>query len=155
MPFVEQDELYKQFKLDEPWDSPHNMRLLPKIPRILTPFDGRRLEPHTTSYQVFVGKGAAFEGTQGVPAPDGFPDGTSNTVLIVQAQDSVSWTKPADLEYSPDRPLPKLGGIFPDSFQLALADGSTRSVSTFVCEKTLRAAITRNGGDKLGEDWYR
>ncbi len=28
LPFMEQDSLYRQFKLDEPWDSPHNIKLL-------------------------------------------------------------------------------------------------------------------------------
>src|SRR2546426_8412471 len=32
LPYIEQDALFKQFKLDEPWDSPHNIQLLPKIP---------------------------------------------------------------------------------------------------------------------------
>ena len=27
LPYVEQDNLYKQFRLDEPWDSPHNLAL--------------------------------------------------------------------------------------------------------------------------------
>src|SRR5437879_3096759 len=32
LPYIEEQELYKQFKLDEPWDSPHNIRLLPHMP---------------------------------------------------------------------------------------------------------------------------
>src|SRR4051794_32667612 len=67
LPFIEQDDLYKQFRLDEPWDSPHNRRLLPKMPKLYAPFDGSRTtQPHTTFYQVFVGKGTAFEGTKGL-----------------------------------------------------------------------------------------
>src|SRR5262249_34008276 len=27
LPFIEQEALYKKFKLDEPWDSPHNKKL--------------------------------------------------------------------------------------------------------------------------------
>src|SRR5262245_51934329 len=32
LPFVEQETLYKQFHLDEPWDSPHNIKLLEMMP---------------------------------------------------------------------------------------------------------------------------
>src|SRR5579864_4298897 len=32
LPFIEQNNLYKEFKLDEPWDSPHNRELTRKIP---------------------------------------------------------------------------------------------------------------------------
>ena len=32
LPGLEQGNLYKQFRLDEPWDSPHNLTLLPLMP---------------------------------------------------------------------------------------------------------------------------
>ena len=34
LPYIEQDNLYKQFKLDEPWDSEHNKKLIRQMPRI-------------------------------------------------------------------------------------------------------------------------
>src|SRR5262245_19749930 len=33
LPFVEQGPLYKEFKLDEPWDGPNNKKLLEKMPK--------------------------------------------------------------------------------------------------------------------------
>src|SRR5262245_53734413 len=33
LPYLEHDDLYAQFKLDEPWDGPHNKALLEKMPR--------------------------------------------------------------------------------------------------------------------------
>src|SRR6476620_2039772 len=35
LPYIEQDNLYKQFKLDEPWDSAHNKPLAAIIPKTL------------------------------------------------------------------------------------------------------------------------
>ena len=32
LPFLEEGELYKQFRLDEPWDSEHNRKLIEKMP---------------------------------------------------------------------------------------------------------------------------
>ena len=32
LPFIEQQELYDRFKLDEPWDSEHNIKLLNEMP---------------------------------------------------------------------------------------------------------------------------
>jgi hypothetical protein len=43
------------------------------------------MPPHHTVCHVFVGKGAAFEGTEGLRLPEDFPDGTSNTFLVVEA----------------------------------------------------------------------
>jgi hypothetical protein len=154
LPYIEQDTLFKQFRLDEPWDSPHNLQLLPKMPKIYAPFDGSSPPaPHTTFYQVFFGKGAAFEGSKGLRLAEDFPDGTSNTVLIIEAGEAVPWTKPEDLPYSPDEPLPRLGGLFRGTIRAALADGSIRQINRETSESTLRAAITRNGGDDLGPAW--
>ena len=154
LPFVEQEELYKKFRLDESWDSPHNLALLSEMPRIYGRYDERTTtEPYTTFYQVFVGSGAAFEGAEGMKLARDFPDGTSNTILIVEAGDAVPWTKPEDLPYEPDRPLPALGGLFKATIRAALADGSVHSFRRDTSEATLRAAVTRNGGDSLGPDW--
>jgi len=34
LPYLEQDSLFRQFHLDEPWDSPHNRTLIDKMPSI-------------------------------------------------------------------------------------------------------------------------
>jgi uncharacterized protein (TIGR03067 family) len=154
LPYLEQQNLYKAFKLDEPWDSEHNKKLLDKMPRVFAPA-GVDLKPHTTMYRVFVGPGAAFEGTSGQRLT-GFTDGTSNTILVVEAAEAVPWTKPDELPFDPKGKLPKLGGHFKGGFNVLLADGSVRGVRADFDPQLLRAAITRNGGevldfDKLGQ----
>jgi hypothetical protein len=73
--------------------------------------------------------------------------------MVVEASTAVPWTKPVDVPFNPNGPLPKLGGLFRDGFYVALGDGSTRFISRTISETTLRAAITRNGGEVLGPDW--
>lgn len=156
LPYIEQQMLYKEFHLDEPWDSPHNLQLLPQMPRIYTPsYRARNAKPHSTPYQVFVGGGAAFEGKHGLRLPDDFPDGAANTLLIVEAAELVPWTKPADLSFDRKRSLPALGWTPSHGFNAALADGYVRMIGILQrpSETTLRAAITRNGGETLGPDW--
>jgi hypothetical protein len=154
LPYLEQEKLYRRFKLDEPWDSPHNLQLLPLMPAVYAPPPGKlsRMPAHHTACHVFVGRGAAFEGRKGLRLPDDFPDGRSNTFLVVEAGQPVPWTKPQELRYAPDRPLPDLTGIFDDGFRAVMADGSARFIKKEISETTLRAAITRNGGDTLGPD---
>lgn len=153
LPYIEQNELYRQFKLDEPWDSPHNYALLAKMPTTFEHFHGRVAPVQfTTYYRVFVGPGAAFEGPIGISLKD-FPDGTSTTLLVVEAADAVPWTQPAELGVRPECAVPRLGGHFPEVFVAALADASVRMVNTATSESTLRAAITRNEGAELGADW--
>ncbi len=129
LPFIEQQALYDEFKLDEPWGSPHNRTLLDKMPSVYQHFHGRKApDGHSTYYRVFVGPGAAFEGPVGVSLKD-FPNGTSNTFLIVEAADAVPWTKPEELEFAPSTSLPALGGHFPDVFLAAFADGMVQTIS--------------------------
>ena len=156
LPFIEQGDLYRQFKLDEPWDSPQNIQLLANMPPAYEapPSKARTMPPFHTICHVFVGKGTAFEGPNGLSLKEDFPDGTSNTILIVAAGKPVPWTKPEDLLYDPEGPLPELQGGYPDSFRMCYADGSTRKVKVGMSEKTLRAAITRNGGEQIGPDWF-
>ena len=112
--------------------------------------------PGYTHYRVFVGNGAAFEkpiaNGRGVSF-DQFTDGRSNTILVVEAGEGVPWTKPDELDFDPKAPLPPLGGRFRGGFLVAMADGSVRWVGGNVSEQTLRAAITRAGGEALGPDW--
>jgi hypothetical protein len=150
LPFLEQDLLYKQFKLDEPWDSPDNKKLLAKMPRVFQATDARG--GTDTVYQGLVGKGTIFEGKKGIGIRD-ILDGTSNTIMFVEAAKAVPWSAPEDLAYDADKPLPKIGGLFEGGFNAALCDGSVHFISKTVSEKTLRAAITRAGGEVLGPDW--
>jgi hypothetical protein len=156
LPFINQDDLYKQFKLDEPWDSPHNIQLLSKMPPQFEPLPSkaRTMPPFHTICHVFVGKGTAFDGSAGLRLKADFPNGTNNTILIVEAGKPVPWTKPEELIYDPQGPLPELKGEFKNRFRVATADGSTRSIYLSMSEKTLRAAIIRNSSDPLSPEWY-
>ncbi len=143
LPYLEQDALYKAFKLDEAWDSNHNKKLLAQMPKVF----GEKVPK--THYRAFVGDGAGFEGKKGLKLTD-FTDGTSNTLLFVEAVDPVEWTEPEEFEYAEKKALPKLGGTpFENGFHIGMADGSVRFMSINSAEKTLRAIITRNGGEVL------
>jgi hypothetical protein len=153
LPYLEEKSLYSQFKLDEPWDSSNNMPLLAQMPDVyLTPSQYKQKELHATHYQVFTGGGAIFEASPTARLLSlkdiALADGTSKTLLVVEAADPVPWTKPDDLPYSPDQPLPKLGGLFINKgFHVLMADGSGRWLPADINENTIRAMITWNGGE--------
>jgi RNA polymerase sigma factor (sigma-70 family) len=226
LPFLEEQALYNQFRRDEPWDSPHNKKLLSKMPKVFAPPGIETRRPYSTFYQVFVsaassdnkapgsgpapampgmvpggpggmpggppgmrpmappgrnppgmpgggmqmpagGPGMAPPGAPGgMPGqvsdataafvkgeqtriPASFPDGTSNTILIVEAGNPVPWTKPEDLRYAEDEPLPELGGIFPDVFHAVAADGKVHTLRSKYNAQQLRRAITANDGEVL------
>lgn len=116
------------------------------------PMRGKTQEPWHTFYRVFIGPGAAFEKGKLFSMDKErkeFPDGLENTLMIVEASVAVPWTKPEELEYDPAKPLPKLGGLFADGFYAAFADGEVRFIAKDTPEKSIRAWITRNGGETV------
>ena len=97
---------------------------------------------------MFVGPGALFDGTAKMPKLQEVTDGTSNTVLYVQATQTVPWAKPQELPFGPGVTLPPLGSSpQADGFLVALADGSVRYVKRTISDADLRALITRSGGE--------
>ncbi len=110
-----------------------------------------------TFVQVFTGPGTAFdlalarpgEPSLGIRLTD-ITDGTTYTLMAVEAAESVPWTKPVDLPYDAKKPLPKLGGARPDRFFAVYFDGHVGSIRTKLDEAILRALITPNGGEVVG-----
>jgi hypothetical protein len=152
LPYVEEGQLYKEFHLDEPWDSTHNKKLLARMPKVFAPVRGSPKEPHSTYYQVFVGKDASFQPGRQARYPASFTDGTSNTIMIAEAAHAVPWTKPADLPFDLNKALPKLGGQFPTGFHVAMWDGSVHFLKKDFDPQQMKHAITPSGGEVIDFD---
>lgn len=154
LPYLDQTELYQAFHLDEPWDSPHNLKLLPRMPEVyeMSPVEPT-VPPHLTRFQVLVGPGAAFEDQRCLRTADDFLDDPEETFLVVIAASPVLWTKPEDLAYQPEGSVPVLYHFVHRGCVAAMAHGSVRSYSRSATESTLRACISRSAGDRPGSDW--
>src|SRR5438105_2465937 len=127
LPYLELQELYDQFRLDEPWDSPNNLPLVERMPLVysLPPRKARNLAPNHTVCHVFVGKGTAFEDPKGQLLSD-FADGTDQTILIFEGGEPVPWTKPQEILFDPDQPLAVPRSYFKDLFRIGFVSGSVR-----------------------------
>jgi hypothetical protein len=143
LPFLKEEALYQRYNQNEPWDSPGNQEVLKDTPGVYGSRRGR--EQGKTYYQVFVGPGTAF-GAPGGTSRSKFSDGSWDTILVVEAADAVPWTKPEDLPYALDRPLPGLGSPSEKTFLALFADGAVHTIKRDTEEKTLRALITYNDG---------
>ncbi|MDY3562343.1 DUF1559 domain-containing protein [Gemmata sp. JC673] len=157
LPYIEQNNLYNKFKLDEPWDSANNKQWSQVRIRVFTSPSAtlpENLEWGTTNYRGISGPGAAFDPTAKMKLTFAhFTDGLSNTIALIETEDSVPWAKPDDFPFDPKKPLPKIvppGGQ--KVFQVGMGDGSVRAISTTIDEKTLKAAFTRNGGEVIDID---
>ena len=154
LPFLEQQALYDQFHLDEPWDSAHNRTLISKMPAVFRcpEEDDAGAKDGKTRYLAPRSAVTIMRGAEAVAIRD-ITDGTSNTIIALDAGDehAVEWTKPADWEFDPD---PAVESIFkshePGGTNTAFADGSVHFISATIKAAVLRALLTRDGGEVVG-----
>lgn len=151
LPSLGADPLYRKITTDlqtrgqvgpEFWVSSDLLQYRPKVYAA-----GSGVPATHTHYRVFVGGGAAFEPNQPQRFPASFLDGTSTTILVVEAEEAVPWSSPQELTYDPKKPLPKLGAPSRDGFYALMADGTVRSIPKNTDETTIRAMITRAGNE--------
>jgi RNA polymerase sigma factor (sigma-70 family) len=152
LPYIGQRKLYEQYKFDEPWDGPNNRKLLEKIPAAFRA-PGDADTSTNASYFVLTGPGAVFSGSEGTTL-DAIRDGASTTILLVESKRPVPWTKPEDIPFTADHPLPTLGGYYDTcagkgAFHAAFADGGVRLISGTMREGPLRALISKAGGEEM------
>ena len=147
--YIEEEALYEKFKMDEPWDSEHNLKLAKNMPKIYFHPKANKPGDDKTHYRLFYGKGAAFE----LNKPSGLAqitDGSSNTLMVVEAEESVVWTNPNDLAFDPAKALPKMLSI-DGKFSAAYCDGSVRTFKMPIDQEILKLLIQKNDGKFIPE----
>jgi prepilin-type processing-associated H-X9-DG protein len=155
LPQLGHQSLYARFHLDEPWDSPHNRSLLAEMPPELACPSGARGQNGLTSYRVIVGPtfdqysvNTAFTPDRGVEIRE-ITDGTSSAILALETETPIPWTRPDELLWAPNEPLPALKSRHGDGTHILLADGSARYVKRTISFQILLGLFTINGGEVL------
>jgi uncharacterized protein DUF1559 len=148
LPFIEQDALFKQFKLDEPWDSPNNKKLIEKMPKIYATPGSKVAQKHMTNYLTVRGKDTMFPSGKETSLAR-VTDGTSNTVMVLEVDDehAVVWTRPDDFEPDKDDPLKGIVGLRNGKFLTLFGDASVRLLPDTLSKDTIRAIFTQAGGE--------
>jgi uncharacterized protein (TIGR03067 family) len=140
---MDQDQLLKEFKTDEPWDSAHNKTLIAKMPRLYALPGVETKEPGMTFYRVFTGEGTVFEGKDGLKFTNHLRGGDPH-FMIVEAGEPVPWTKPDELAYDPRKPLPRLGRLSDEGFfatSTSYGPDRVRFIPKSTAEDKLRSMI--------------
>ncbi len=135
-------QLFQQFKLDEPWDSEHNSKLLDKMPDVYRYSKAQVPAGHTVVQMPF-GPGLISEQEKSIRFSY-ITDGLSNSILVALSTDAaaVPWTKPEDFN-----PLENIQLIRSDDGRMLMcnADGSVHDVP--VTPEELKSLLTIAGGD--------
>ena len=155
LPYLGSAQRYSRFRLDEPWDSPHNLALVNDRPDVYACPSDPDLKPGMTGYQVVVGADTVFP-------PDFRPvriadvtDGTSNTLAVGETRRVVPWTKPEDVPatgVAASRGLGALQGPHDGGSNMLFLDGSVRFVKATIAPTVLGALLTRAGGEVISAD---
>ena len=156
LPYFDIDRaLYRQFHLDEPWDSPHNKRLLEKMPDI---YKSRPLsvKPGYTTFLAPVGEDTVFGGQKATKFSD-ITDGTSATVLLVEVEPAraVPWTAPRDYVFDPKAPGRGLRIGTDGRFLTGFADGSVYWLRGNIEPEMLRRLFRKSDGKWVNRREFR
>jgi prepilin-type processing-associated H-X9-DG protein len=102
------------------------------------------LPPGETPYRVIAGPGTLFGAPEGIAIAD-IRNGTSNTLLVIEGQSGVPWTRPEDLSYDPAAPLPAFNSPHPGGWNGAMADGSVRFFKESPTQTQLQSGSAAGG----------
>jgi hypothetical protein len=142
--FLGHSDLYRQYRPNEPWDSPTNLKLLDQMPEF---YRSRGVQAsNKTSMFVFSGLETAFFSRAPIGSRD-MRDGAHNTIAVVEAgpEKAVPWTKPEDLPFRLSDPRSVLGTLADGEFHVAFFDGHAETLPADIAPSLLRALITPGG----------
>jgi len=138
LPLLGHSDLYREYRFNEPWDSPNNSKLIPKMPEVYSAVND---EQSKSSFFVITGVETAFPLDRPTSLSE-ITDGTSNTIGIVMASLDFPWTKPEDIASQAAIQLLSTGG------EIGMIDGS---VGTLPKENKslVQGMITRSGAEVI------
>lgn len=155
LPYLD-SPLAGQYRFDEPWNGPNNLRLQARIPAVYRcPSDLSASAKGITDYVVIAGPGTIFDGANCTKTEE-ITDGTADTLLVVELVESdINWLEPRDLrieQISGSINAPKgdeissehLGGA-----NVLAADGTVYFLNEDRAGQDVRALATKAGEEPL------
>ncbi len=160
LPYLEQNGLFQKFRLNEPWDSPHNLPLAKQMPDCYCcPIAFAPGSGSTTCYAMVVGLHAFGNGSK-PRTVDEIKDGLENTIMLVEAVGAkIPWSAPVDVDINDIVSIQKIdanapgttkgiSGCHPRGGYVLFCDGFVAGYLSENDEKGLRAMLTIDGGEK-------
>ena len=135
LPYMETANLSDQFKMDESWDSENNRQFVKQMP--VTYGHGSTGEKTGICWIKSTEKSIKFHSIR---------DGSSNTIMLMENPNKVTWSKPDDLSIDEAVNLVK---NLKDGEKLIIGmyDGSVMTVSNQADIETFKAMLTIDGGE--------
>ncbi len=134
LPYLDEQHLYSQIRLDEPWDSEYNSQFHTQMPSVyLCPQSQFKPDDGFASYNWVVGPDTISDGPNATKYSD-VSARLSNTIGMIEVVRTTCWMAPAnnvpqehilpDLTFSPQ--TMGIGSRHPDGMNVGYLDGSVR-----------------------------
>ncbi|HBJ37612.1 MAG TPA: hypothetical protein DDZ51_23220 [Planctomycetaceae bacterium] len=170
LPYLDQKELFNDYDMNQPWDSPSNLELTSRMPAVYRAASSQ-LYGSDAAYFLITGPGTLFP-----PAPASDPAGSfrplspgavsddhGQTLLVVEASSLTSnyypsWLEPHDLDVTLMQGVigtssgREMGGVNVGGAVVATVDGRSHFLSDQTSPSTVMALITVSGGEPLADD---
>jgi len=157
LPYIDEQNLYSNFQLNEAWDSPNNAAWIAQCPSVyISP--GSAGNVSQANYVLITGAGTIFPST-GPLKPAQISDGLERTLLVVETNNMINeWSKPFDIDVTKLNPSigasgnDKIGGTHTEGATAVFADGQPAWLSVDLPSTIVGAAITPNGNESIPFD---
>jgi len=161
LPYMQEQSLYDQYDLAEPWDGPNNKKLHSTLVGVFScPSDNK--SPGTdTSYVAIVGPGTAWPGATST-SKQMVTDGLSDTILLVEVANSgIHWMEPRDLPIAAvsaginptgGSPGGAISSEHPGVVNTVFMDGRCIPLAETMPADVLHALLTIRGGERLSNN---
>jgi prepilin-type N-terminal cleavage/methylation domain-containing protein len=154
LPYLDQAVLYERLDLSKPWNDPVNAEAFKTTVPVYQCPSSREPRPKTT-YLAIRTDNSVWQTSGEVTLKD-ITDGTSNTLFVVEVPEeyAVPWMEPRDgniatvFAFLNADKLVHTGGV-----HVLIADGAVRFLSANMQADTLRALLTKDGGETVSNDW--
>lgn len=154
LPYMEQQALYQRYDLNEPWDGPNNSLLIDSMPEVYAcPSD----PTGGCAYHVINVPDGIFDGAK-ANGMASIIDGTSNTILVVEAVGSMQdWTDPTN-DLGPaalTQPVNSakdgtaISSYHPGGAMIVRADGSVIFIPETTATQIISAMTTKSDGQAV------
>jgi hypothetical protein len=151
LPYLDEDDLAKKIRLDEPWDSEYNKQFHDKMPSVFynPTYHGSNKKGETNFCMVVGPETLGQANGKGLKISE-IKDGTAYTVMLIERQTPVCWMAPEDIEQEKaylgiNRDPAGIGGKTPGGVFAAYADGSVRFIEQDTPLDKLKALLTIAG----------
>jgi Protein of unknown function (DUF1559) len=161
LPYMEEQKLYAEYDFNEPWNGPHNSKLLAKMPRLFScprRDQNANRRPSFTSYVVVIGPGTMFPESESIRL-DQVTDGSANTLMVVEVSNvQIPWTKPEDLQVRTmslrinDEKRPSISSHHPGGAEALYGDGACRFMKESITADHLKSLFSIAGGEPVTQD---